>query len=135
MPSKNAMVLMVISFLLAIIVCSSYILIGFARSSTHYSNPVCHYTNKEQTTEECCYTETTTYDNGKVVVKDWCYGCVKTLTGNWTCGTPYEPRKSAGTLNLLPPSVGTVQPPSTPPRASSETGVNNPPGNIGSMQH
>jgi hypothetical protein len=131
------MILLVISFFLAAAICSSYLFVAFAAPNVYYSKPVCRVTSQTptQTNQTCCYTKTTTYPNGRTTEQDYCYDCFKTTTMNdFVCGSVYTPRTSIGTTNPLPPSIGPVQPPSTPPRASNETSVNNLPGNIGTVQ-
>jgi hypothetical protein len=116
--------LVVISLLLVAAVCSSSF---FAFALKVYRSPVsCGITGTGQTSEgktetfqTCCYTETTTYNNGKSVEKDYCQDCVKYDGGDYVCGSWYTPRTSAGTTNLLPPSAGVAQPSSTPPPISN----------------
>lgn len=116
MPSSKQAVTLILPLLIMSIF-SSYMSVAFALD-VFYSNPVCHVTSQTQTqtNQTCCYTQTTTDNNGKTVSQDYCYDCIKTTTmKDFACGTRYPTRTSTGSANPLPPSAGAAQSSSTPP--------------------
>ena len=138
MPSvKNAVVLVIITFLLVIMIYSSVAKFDvLARKKVVYTG----CTDRDPTIPgatsalQCCWTNTV-YDDttGKIThVYSTCRTCEYDSKGNMIDCRDTSPLTSTGLGN--PISAGPTQPPSTPPRASNETGVNNPPGNIGIVQ-
>ncbi len=128
---KNAVVLAVIPFLVIMLIYSSEANFdAFARAVTGHS---CWESNPTKagavSAQTCCWT---TYDTatGKLISRV-CQTCEYDKSGN-RIDCRDDPSWERTTDQ--PSSIGTVQPPSTPPPPSNETHVNNLPGQIGTMQ-
>ncbi len=132
---KNAVVLVVISFLVVFLIYSS-VTKRDVFALPQKGPPACKVSqdiNSRVFTKTCCWYEWDADQNGKLVsFKHFCQDCRWDAFNDYGCGNPYEPRQLAGTGG--PISVGPTQPSSTPPPPSNETHANNQPGHIGTKQ-
>ena len=138
MPNTKSMVLVVVlSFLAATLIFSSY---SKREVFAEIVGRTCAAPQEHPdgtSTILCCYTKIDRDLKGRIISETGeCSECDYDSKGNITTCT-IKPRQ-AGTgeagINNLPGNLGTVQPPSTPPPASNLTHINNPPGNIGTLQ-
>jgi hypothetical protein len=118
MPSsKNAVVLVVISFILVILIYSSVAKFDvFARTKTEYTGCTKRDPTKSGATSaiECCWTNTEYGKSGRITaVYSTCQTCEYDANGNKIDCRNTSPSRSTG-LGNPPQSVGSAQPPSTP---------------------
>jgi hypothetical protein len=126
--SKEAVIVVVISFLAVILICSLVsmpIVFAAVKKGPISCNPVGKGGGAPGGAGLILCCQTTTDSEGIETTK--CTTCDDTQPPS-NCGTPFNP-------DFPPPASdrGTAQPPSTPP-PSNETHVNNLPGNIGTAQ-